>query len=60
LIDEFRTLERETQILKLCAYVNQWGILNAWNKLRSRGIDSLATLLEKKDTVLPDIFNMGE
>jgi hypothetical protein len=60
LIDEFRTLERETQILKLYAYVNQWGMLNAWNKLRSRGIDSLATLLEKKDSVLPDIFNMGE
>jgi hypothetical protein len=60
LIDEFRAFERETQFVRLYAYVNQWGILGAWNKLQGLGINSLSALMEHKDIAPQDIFNMGE
>jgi len=61
LIDEFHTsCKREMQILVLHAYINQWGILNKWNKLHDQPIYSLSALLQKKETASLDIFNMGE
>jgi hypothetical protein len=58
LIDEFRTLEHGVQILRLRAYLTQWGILKLWTGLHSQGIHNLSALLEKEDAPR-DIFRMG-
>ena len=59
LIDEFRSLEPGTQILRLHAYLNQWGIHQKWIRLhQDDGIESLADLL-KTAHAPHDIFNMG-
>jgi WD40 repeat protein len=61
LIDEFCTLERETRILRLSAYVKQRGLLEVWKKLHDHhGINSLAALLQHKQIAPRDIFNIGK
>jgi len=61
LINEFHTsCKRETQILVLHAYINQWGILKKWNNLRTQEeIHSLSALL-KTDKAPQNIFYMGK
>ncbi len=59
LVEEFHTLDRDHQISKLHAYVNQWGILGAWNNLRSQGVQNLSGLPESKRSS-QKLFRMGE
>ncbi len=59
LVEEFHTLDRDHQISKLNAYVNQWGISTAWNNLRSQGVMNLSALPESKQS-LQKLFQMGE
>ncbi len=59
LVEEFHTLDRDHQISKLHAYVNQWGILTAWNNLRAQGVQNLSALPESKQS-LQKLFQMGE
>jgi hypothetical protein len=59
LVEEFHTLDRDHQISKLHAYVNQWGILTAWNNLRDQGVQNLSALRESKQS-LEKLFQMGE
>jgi outer membrane protein assembly factor BamB len=59
LIQEFHTLDRDHQISKLHAYVNQWGILTAWNNLRSQGVQNLCALPASKQS-LQKLLRMGE
>ncbi len=56
-VEDFSALERDHQIARLHAYVNQWGILNAWNTLRSGGVQHLSELPELQ---LKNLFQMGE
>jgi hypothetical protein len=59
LVEEFQGLDIAHQISKLHAYVNQWGILKAWNNLRSQGLENLAALPESKQS-WQKLFQMGE
>jgi hypothetical protein len=58
LIETFHALDREHQIVRLCAYVGQGGILEEWNKFHKLGINSLAALLERADIAPRDLFQM--
>jgi hypothetical protein len=58
-VQEFQALDRNHQIAKLHGYVNQWGILKAWDTLRSQGILNLSELAESKRS-LQQLFQMGE
>ena len=58
LIDEFRAVERKTQMMILHAYLNQWGIFKKWEE-DLRGINGLSALL-KTDKAPQDIFRMGK
>ena len=58
LIDEFRVVERKTQMMILHAYLNQWGIFKKWEE-DLRGINGLSALL-KTDKAPQDIFRMGK
>ncbi len=59
LVEEFHTLDRTHQLSKLHAYVNQWGILTAWNHLREEGMQNLSALPESKRS-LQKLFQMGQ
>ncbi len=56
-VEDFSGLDRDHQIARLSAYINQWGILKAWNTLRSGGVYSLSALSESQ---LKNLFQMGE
>ncbi|GEM_PF-1761594 len=61
LIDEFNALNCEYQVLKLHAYVSQWGVLKAWQNLQTQGIVCLADLIQQHPETSPDfLFRMGE
>ncbi len=57
LLEDFSALDRDDQIARLSAYINQWGILKAWNTLKSGGVHSLSALSESQ---LKNLFQMGE
>ncbi len=59
LVEEFQALDRDHQIFKLHAYVNQWGILKAWNNLRSQGVQNLSALPASQQS-LQRLFQMGD
>jgi hypothetical protein len=59
LAEEFHKLDRAHQVSKLHAYVNQWGILAAWNNLRSEGVQNLSALPAARQS-LQKFFQMGE
>ncbi len=60
LAEEFLQLDKEHQIAKLNAYVNQWGILPAWTNLgKQHGIFRLVNLPSEKKS-LRQLFQMGE
>jgi WD40 repeat protein len=59
LIEEFQTLDLDYQISKLHIYVNQWGILTAWNNLRAQAVQNLCLLPGSKQS-LQKLFQMGE
>ncbi len=59
LVEEFQALDRDHQISKLHAYVNQWGILTAWNNRRAQGVQNLSAL-PASDQSLQKLFQMGE
>ncbi len=56
-VEDFSGLDRDHQIARLSAYINQWGILKAWNTLRSGGVYSLSALSESQ---LKNLFQMEE
>ncbi len=56
-VQDFSALDRDDQIARLSAYINQWGILKAWNTLKSGGVHSLSALSEPQ---LKNLFQMGE
>ncbi len=56
-VEDFSALDCDHQIARLYVYVNQWGILKAWNTLRSRGVQSLSGLSESQRK---NLFQMGE
>jgi hypothetical protein len=58
-VQEFQALDRDHQIAKLHAYVNQWGILTAWDTLRSQGVLNLSALPESGRS-LQKLLQMGE
>ncbi len=57
LVEDFSALDRDHQIARLSAYINQWGILKGWNTLKSGGVHSLSALSESQ---LKNLFQMGE
>jgi hypothetical protein len=59
LAEELCTLDRNHQIAKLHAYVNQYGIFNAWIERRGRGILSLTGLSETERN-LRALLQMGK
>jgi hypothetical protein len=60
LVEEFHVKDRDHQIAKLHAYINQqWGILKAWTRRRNEGTQSLKDLPES-ERPLQKLFQMGE
>jgi hypothetical protein len=59
LVEELHLLDRDHQIAKLHAYVNQWGILTAWENRKAEGIESISQLGTDEQT-LRNLFQMGE
>ncbi len=57
LVEDFYVLDRDHQIVRLHAYINQRGILEAWNTLRSQGVQQISALAESQ---LKNLFQMGE
>jgi WD40 repeat protein len=56
-VEDFSALDRDHQITRLSAFINLWGILKAWNTLKSGGVHSLSALSESQ---LKNLFQMGE
>lgn len=59
LVEEFHILDRDHQIAKLHAYINQWGVLRSWTNLNTNGIQSLSQLMAS-DQPPQNLFKMGE
>jgi hypothetical protein len=60
LVGEFQTLDRDHQIAKLCAYVNQWGILKTWTRRQNEGVQHSLKDLPESERTLQKLFHMGE
>ena len=58
--EEFPSLYRNHQIKKLHTYINQWGILSAWNNRRDPELPQNLASLESSQQTLRSLFHIGE
>jgi hypothetical protein len=59
LVEEFQTLDRNHQIVKLHTYIHQQDILRAWEKCPAVGVQRLINLPTFEQKALPMLLQMG-
>jgi WD40 repeat protein len=59
LVEEFKKLDNEHQVAKLSAYINQFGILKAWEELHKQETFKLSSLPAEEKS-LDRLFQMGQ
>ncbi|MGC2595699.1 MAG: hypothetical protein WA347_05415, partial [Rhabdochlamydiaceae bacterium] len=59
LVEEFQTLDRNHQIVKLRTYIHQQDISRAWEKCPAVGVQRLVNLPTAEQKTLPMLLQMG-